>query len=113
MNLDVDSFDSHALVAALKGDLSWRLSKGTEFITSTSLGYDLFDENTAVSSSFTGGGPVFETLGLDNSPVVYSAGIGLAKKLTDRLSFDTKYDFSGRGHDYQGHMFSAKFNWKF
>ncbi|WP_321531056.1 autotransporter domain-containing protein [uncultured Desulfuromonas sp.] len=113
MNLDVKSFDTNSLVAALEGDLSWSLSESFEIIASSSVGYDLFNEDTTVDSSFAGGGAVFRTPGLDNSRVVYGAGIGLAKKMTDLLSFDAKYDFHGRGSDYQSHLFSAKLNWKF
>ena len=113
MNLDVKSFDTNSLVAALEGDLSWSLSESLEVIASSSVGYDLFNDDTSVDSSFAGGGAVFRTPGLDNSRVVYGAGIGLAKKMTDLLSFDAKYDFHGRGSDYQSHLFSAKLNWKF
>ena len=113
MNLSVDSFDAQALVASLEGDMIWSFNKDVEFMASASLGYDLVNDNTFVGSRFQGGGAVFQTQGIDNSPVVYSAGVGLAKKFTDRFSLDAKYDLEGRGGDFMSHMVSAKLNWKF
>lgn len=106
-------WDSHSLVAAMEGDLIWCFDKNIELMLSAALGYDIINDKTSVGSSFQGGGPVFQTQGIDNSPVVDSAGIGIARKFTDRFSLDTKYDLEGRGSDVMTHIVSAKFNWKF
>ncbi len=113
MNLNVDSFDAQSLVAALEGDVIWSLPKDIELMVRASLGYDLINDTTFVGSSFQGGGALFSTQGLTNSPLVYGAGLGVAKKFTNRFSLDAKYDLEGRGSDLMNHMISAKLNWEF
>jgi len=59
MNLNVDSFDSQSLVAALEGDVIWSFPKDMELMARASLGYDLINDSTFVGSSFQGGGALF------------------------------------------------------
>ena len=114
MNLYVDSFDSDSLIVEAQGDFTYSLTKNMELMASLGLGYDLIDDDVTVNSSFEGASSlVFSTDGVDTSPVVYTAGVGMAQKLTDDLNVDLKYDMEGRGSDYTNHMVSAKINWKF
>ncbi len=113
MNLSVDSGDTQSLVTALEGGISWAAAKDVQITANASMGYDLIDDDTAVSSQFQGGGVSFTTQGIDNSPVVFTAGLGVGKKLSNSLSLDANYDLEGRGDDFLSHMLSIKFNWIF
>lgn len=113
MNLNVESFDSHVLIAGIESDVYWSVQENLEVVANASLGYDLINDQASVNSLFQGGGTIFPTVGIDNSPVVYSLGIGLVKKFSDTFSLDVTYDLNGRGNDYMGHMVSAKLNWTF
>lgn len=113
MNLSVDSGDTQSLVTAIEGGISWAAAKDVQITANASVGYDLIDDDTAVSSQFQGGGVSFTTQGIDNSPVVFTAGLGVGRKLSNSLSLDANYDLEGRGDDFLSHMLSIKFNWIF
>ena len=113
LNLTVDSFDSQSMVTALEGDAVWSLNRGVELVGSVSVGYDLMDDSASTHASFQAGGDSFVTNGIDDSPLIYAAGIGVVKSFSDTFSLDTRYDFEGRGDSFQSHMVSAKFNWEF
>ena len=114
MGLVIDSFNSESLVASLEGDLNWDLGETTAVTASLNLGYDLIDDGTTVVSHLQGvSGSNFSTPGIDNSAMVYGVGLGLAKQFNDWFSMDARYDFEGRGSDFNSHMVSAKFSWVF
>ena len=113
MNLSVDSFDAHSLVTALEGELAWSAATDVLVTARASLGYDLINDDAAVLSRFQGAGASFVTQGIDNSPVVFTAGLGVAKHFTDRFSLNASYDLEGRGSDFLMHMLSCKLNWTF
>ncbi len=108
LNLNVEKFDSSNLIASVEGDLTWAVAEGTELNATLSLGYDVINENSTVNSSFQGSNVIFSTEGIDASPVVYTAGLGLAKQLTQDLTLDARYDFEGRGNDFRNHAVSAR-----
>lgn len=113
LNLDVDSFDTQSLVPALEGGLTLAANQNIQYTAHASLGYDLIDDDTAVTSQFQGAGAAFTTEGIDNSPVVFTAGLGMSKKFTDRFSVNASYDLEGRGTDFLSQMISCKLNWTF
>lgn len=114
LNLDVDSFDSNALVASLEGDLFYDLGSNFRLLASAAVGYDLIDDDTSVTSNFQGDNSVvFATDGIDNSPFIFKLGAGIAKNIQDNLSVDLKYDLDGRSSDYLNHVVTAQLNWKF
>jgi uncharacterized protein with beta-barrel porin domain len=113
MNLDVDGFDTQSLVPALEGGLTLAADQNIQYTAHVSLGYDLINDDTAVTSQFQGAGTTFTTLGIDNSPVVFTAGVGMSRKFTDRFSFNANYDIEGRGTDFLSQMISCKLNWTF
>ncbi len=112
MNLDVDSNDTQVLVPGLEGGLTWTPAKDFDVKANVFVGYDLIDDDAAVTSRFQGAGASFVTEGIDNSPLVYAAGIGIAKKFTDRFTLDADYTLDGRGSDFINHTVSCKFTWR-
>ncbi len=113
LNLNVEGFDSHALIASLEGDLVWNAPCGMELAANLALGYDLINDTNSVNSSFQAGGAAFTTPGIDHSPLVYSAGVGLDKQFSSRFAMDIRYDFEGRGDDFHSHTVSSKMSWAF
>jgi outer membrane autotransporter protein len=111
MNLSVDSNNTQALVPGLEGGLSWGLPKDVNITARVALGYDIINDDASVTAIFQGAGTAFTTQGVDNSPVVFGAGVGISKKLTQRLSLDASYDLEGQGSDFLSHMVSCKLNW--
>jgi uncharacterized protein with beta-barrel porin domain len=113
LDLDVDSNDTHALVPGLEGGVSWFPAAGVSVKANVFVGYDVINDDVAVTSRFQGGGASFITEGIDNSPFVYSAGVSLGKQFTDTFSLLAGYDFEGQGNDLMTHMASCKFSVKF
>lgn len=114
LDLDVESFDGNALVASLEGDVFYDLGAGFQLLGSAAIGYDLIDDDTTVNANFLGDTTVsFATEGIDNSPFIFNAGLGLAKNIQDNLSVDLKYDVDGRSSDYVNQAVTAQLTWKF
>jgi outer membrane autotransporter protein len=111
MNLSVDSNNTQALVPGLEGGLSWGLPTDLNITARVALGYYIINDDASVTAIFQGAGTAFTTQGVDNSPVVFGAGVGISKKLTQRLSLDASYDLEGQGSDFLSHMVSCKLNW--
>ncbi len=113
MNLAVEGDDTQALVPGLEGGLSFTPATGVDIKARVFAGYDVMDEDASVTSRFQGAGPSFTIEGMEPSPLVYTAGVGLVKTFCDRFSMAANYDLEGRGDDFMNHMVSCKFTWKF
>ncbi|MEW6257144.1 MAG: autotransporter outer membrane beta-barrel domain-containing protein, partial [Pseudomonadota bacterium] len=58
------------------------------------IGYNALNENVEISAAYAGGGGVFVTDGLDLSPWLYTAGIGLTGIKAGQLDLSVNYDLA-------------------
>ncbi|MFZ5525530.1 MAG: autotransporter domain-containing protein [Pseudomonadota bacterium] len=112
LNLQVDdsTFKELMLTADLKG--SHNLSEHTKLVGNVSAGYDFLDKNSVTTSAFVGGGAVFETRGLDSSPWLYRAGLGLLHD-SSNMEYSLRYDLERRTSGYTNQTLSARVRWAF
>jgi uncharacterized protein with beta-barrel porin domain len=76
------------------------------------VGYDLLNDASSSTASFAGGGAAFTTNGLELSPVVITAGVGVNYALNDATDITVRYDLEGRS-DFLSQTASAKVIWVF
>jgi len=112
LNLDVASNTTDALVISVNGDLSQRIDDQVALLASAGVGYDLLNDASSSTASFAGGGAAFTTNGLELSPVVITAGVGVNYALNDATDITVRYDLEGRS-DFLSQTASAKVTWVF
>ncbi len=112
VNLQVDdsTFKEFMLTADLKG--SHNLSERTKLVGNVSAGYDFTNKQSVTTSSFVGGGAVFETKGLDSSPWLYRGGLGLLHD-SNNMEYSLRYDLERRTSGYTNQTLSARVRWAF
>jgi len=112
LNLDVASNTTDALVISVNGDFSRRIADQAALLASAGVGYDLLNDASSSTASFAGGGAAFTTNGLELSPVVITAGVGVNYALNDATDITVRYDLEGRS-DFLSQTASAKVTWVF
>ncbi|MCB5188861.1 autotransporter domain-containing protein [Methylobacillus caricis] len=112
LNLKVGSATSEQLIAMVEGRLQHRLTDRAAFTANAGVGYDLFDEQNSISASYVGGGAAFRTQGLELSPWIGRAGLGLTVNASERTEITARYDVEGRS-DFVGQTASLKVRWAF
>lgn len=112
LNLQVDdsTFKEFMLTADIKG--SHNLTEHTKLVGNISAGYDFTNKQSVTTSSFVGGGAVFETKGLDSSPWLYRGGLGLLHDHND-MEYSLRYDLERRTSGYTNQTLSARVRWAF
>ncbi|UUY07790.1 autotransporter domain-containing protein [Pseudomonas sp. J452] len=113
LNLDVDSRDAEELILSLDGKLDYRISASTVLSANLGAGYDLINEQTAITSSYAGAaGAAFTTHGLDPEPWRGHAGLGLSHTLDNGTEVSLRYDAESRS-DFLNQGASVKARWAF
>ncbi|QRV22602.1 autotransporter domain-containing protein [Marinomonas foliarum] len=112
LNLNVRSNTSEAFLVSLHGDLNQRINDSLSLAVSAGVGYDVMNDASSTTASYAGGGASFITEGLDLSPWVVSAGIGVNYALDDATEITVRYDLEGRS-DFLSQTATAKFTWMF
>jgi hypothetical protein len=71
-------------------------------------GYNTLSNQATATSAYQGGGAVFATNGLQVSPWLYNAGVGITGQIEKNVQLNVRYDnvFSPTG--YMNQMVSAK-----
>ena len=92
LNLQVDSqiYRELTVTAGVKGAL--RIASHLQLNAHAGVGYNALADQAYVTASYAGDGNSFVTYGLDPSPWLYSAGIGLTTAGTDALDLSLRYD---------------------
>jgi uncharacterized protein with beta-barrel porin domain len=112
LGLNVNGFHDSSFIVGLGSNINYSIARDMNFNVDISLDYDFTNDGTTINSSFEGGNVVFATKGIENKPLIYNLGAGFSKQLRKNLSFDLKYNFSGRGGDYKNHSAYATFTYK-
>ncbi|MBM7063421.1 autotransporter domain-containing protein [Pseudomonas sp. UL073] len=113
LNLDVDSNDAEELILSTDGKLSVGLSEHTVLSANLGVGYDLINEQSSITSAYAGSpSAAFTTRGLDPSPWLGRAGLGLTHELSDGTEVSLRYDAESRS-DFLNQGASIKARWAF
>jgi outer membrane autotransporter protein len=92
--LDLNVQDQTYRELFLTGELGarYKLTDKIALTTRGSVGHNMFDTATQITSAFAGGGTFFATSGLDVSPWLFAAGAGLTSTTTETLTLGVHYD---------------------
>jgi outer membrane autotransporter protein len=113
LNLDVDSNDSEELLLSIDGKLNYSLSEATVISANIGAGYDVIDEDSAITSTYAGApGAAFRTPGMDMEPWLARAGLGLTHTLAGGTEVSLRYDAEARS-DFTNQGASLKARWAF
>jgi uncharacterized protein with beta-barrel porin domain len=112
LNLSVAGNTTDAFLISVNGDLNQRINDSLSLAASAGVGYDVLNEASSSTASFAGGGAAFTTNGLELSPVVITAGVGVNYALNDATDITVRYDLEGRS-DFLSQTASAKVTWVF
>jgi outer membrane autotransporter protein len=113
LNLDVDSNDSEELLLSIDGKINYSLSEATVMSANIGAGYDVIDEDSAITSTYAGApGAAFRTPGMDMEPWLARAGLGLTHTLTGGTEVSLRYDAEARS-DFTNQGASLKARWAF
>ena len=113
LNLQVDAqtYREFLITGDLKG--SHQLENGLKLVGNVSVSYDTLNKQAQTTSTFVGGGAAFVTNGLDVSPWLYRAGVGLIQDTSSGIEYSARYDIEGRSSGYLNQTLSVRLRWAF
>lgn len=112
LNMDVGSNHVDEFVVMAQSHISHQLNDTTSLTANAGLGYDFINDTTSLTASYSGGGAAFTTKGIDPSPWLGRAGVGLNFSTSDTSEITARYDVEGR-EDFLNQTASVKFRWMF
>ena len=71
-------------------------------------GYNTLNNQVQITSAYAGGGASFATNGLQVSPWLYNAGIGIVGQIDKGYELTVRYDVQATTSGYVNQMASAK-----
>ncbi|SDF73036.1 outer membrane autotransporter barrel domain-containing protein [Onishia taeanensis] len=111
LNLDVGSRTTEALVVGLRGELIHELTANVRLNASLGGGYDLIDEDAAITSAYAGASSsTFTTEGLDLDPWTAQAGAGLTYLAVNGVDISAQYQTEHRS-DFRNQTASLRLRW--
>ena len=81
-----------AATAAVKG--IYRIADNVHLTGEAGVGYNTLNNQVQITAAYSGGGESFVTYGLDVSPWLFSAGVGLVGIASDKLNLSVRYDLN-------------------
>ena len=113
LNLNVDSRSTDQLILSAGGKLTHTLESQTKLDAYLGVGYDVINDEALITSVFAGGpGASFVTYGIDPSPWIGRAGLGLVHTLQSGMELSARYDTEFR-QDFTNQTASIKARWSF
>ncbi len=112
LNLKVNSHSTDELIVLAEGRLSHQLTDKATLVANAGVGYDVLDGKNSMTASYVGGGTAFSTQGMDVSPWLGRAGVGLTINASERTEISARYDLEGRS-DFLDQTASVKVRWAF
>ena len=108
LNLNVNSQTYNTLPVSADLRIDHALPNKLTLSGNAGAGYNILNNQVSITSAYQGGGSAYATNGLQVSPWIYNAGVGLTGQLTKGLEVNVRYDnvFSTTG--YMNQMVSAK-----
>ena len=108
LNLSVSSQTYNQLFTSVGLRLDRDLAEKLTLSTSIGAGYNPLDNNVQITSAFQGGGSTFVTNGLNVSPWLYNAGVGITGQLSKDASINVRYDVQFSPTSYTNQIIGAK-----
>lgn len=94
LDLTVSSQTYRELLVTAGLKASYRLADHLVLTANAGVGYNVLDNDVQISAAYAGGGGVFVTDGLDLSPWLYTAGVGLTGIKAGQLDLSVNYDLA-------------------
>jgi uncharacterized protein with beta-barrel porin domain len=108
LNLSVNSQSYSQLLTSIGLRLDRDLAEKLTLSTSIGAGYNPLDNNVQITSAFQGGGSSFVTNGLNVSPWLYNAGVGITGQVSKDVSVNVRYDIQFSPTSYTNQVIGAK-----
>lgn len=113
LNLDVESNTAEALVLGVEGLLAHTLNPNTDLNLKLGVGYDVLNDQASITSAYAGAPAAqFTTYGIDPSPWIANAGVGVVHTTENGVDVSVNYDAEYRS-DYLNQSASLKLRWAF
>jgi outer membrane autotransporter protein len=108
LNLSVAKQTYNTLIPSVDMRIDHSLDSKMTLSANAGAGYNTLNNQVSATSAYAGGGTTFATNGLQVSPMLYNAGVGVTGQLDKNLQLNVRYDnvFSPTG--YMNQMVSAK-----
>lgn len=113
LNLNVNSqtYQELMLSMGMRGD--YQLTDHVKLTANADLGYNTLNNQTQITASYVGGGNSFVTYGLNVSPWLYSAGVGVVTFDQDAIEVGVRYDLQASPTGFLNQIASLRFRMKF
>lgn len=113
LNLNVDGRGSEELILGLDGKLAHELNARSTLTANLGVGYDALNDRASITAAFAGAPSAsFATYGLDPSPWMARAGLGLVYRMQNGVEVTARYDAEYR-EDFLNQTASVKARWVF
>jgi len=108
LNLSVAKQTYNTLIPSVDMRIDHNLDSKMVLSANAGAGYNTLNNQVSATSAYAGGGTTFATNGLQVSPMLYNAGVGVTGQIDKNLQLNVRYDnvFSPTG--YMNQMVSAK-----
>jgi len=111
LNLNVSGQSADQLVPEMGAKIIRTFTDALSIEAYGRVGYDLLSSDTAVTSSFVGGGAAFQTDGITPSPWRFRSGAAMNYQVDERVDISLQYDREDKGSDFNNQ--TASINIKF
>jgi outer membrane autotransporter protein len=108
LNLNVNNQTWNELYTTAGIKFDYQFMPKFKISTNVGAGYNLLNRQVLITSSYQGGGDPFTTYGLQLSPWLYSAGIGIGGMLAKNIELNIRYDLQTTSSSYLNQIASAK-----
>lgn len=108
LNLKVNSQSYETLYTSASLRVDHTLSNGLDISANIGVAYNALDNNAQLTSAYQGGGPAFVTNGLEISPWLYNAGVGIGGMVSKDVELNVRYDIDFSSTSYTNQMVSAR-----
>lgn len=112
LNLQVNAQTAQEAILKVGAQVQQQITPQTQWLARAALGYDLRDQNNAVTARFTGGGVAFTTEGLPQSRTLGELGVGIRHQASDSMELVARYDLLIR-KGLRDQTASVRLNWAF
>jgi outer membrane autotransporter protein len=113
LNLKANSQSYNTLYTSASLRLDHALSNGLNISGNVGIASNALDTKAQLTSAYQGGGPAFVTNGLDISPWLYNAGVGIGGMVGKNVELNVRYDIDFSSTSYTNQMVSARVKFLF
>ena len=108
LNLGANSQTYNALLTSADLRIDHMLVNSLKLSANIGAGYNTLNNQVQMTAAYQGGGPAFTTNGLQISPWIYNAGLGVSGRVTKDVEMNVRYDSQLSTTGYNNQLVSAK-----